>query len=52
MSCTKVRYSNHALALAALAKVKEKSTRHEQRAYLCPWCHCWHLTSQPIREAS
>ena len=57
--CFKVRYGNKALAHAALAQIAAERALHgnakfEQRAYWCPRCNFWHLTSQAgavLREA-
>lgn len=48
----KVRYRDRIAALMALGKVRRKdATREtvERRAYHCPHCRGWHLTSQQKR---
>jgi hypothetical protein len=51
--CSKYRYRDRIGALMALATVQrqDKSGRAklEQRAYRCPTCGGWHLTSQAQR---
>lgn len=53
-SCGKTRYRDRIAALLALSKIARRDdTRRpktEQRAYPCPRCHGWHLTSQPLHE--
>lgn len=48
--CTKIRYRTRVDALIALSRLQRKdSTRRaklEQRAYRCPNCRGWHLTSR------
>lgn len=47
----KLRYSSIDDATAALANIDHHNPRRrEQRVYLCPFCHGWHLTSQPPRR--
>lgn len=50
MSCTKHRYRDQIAAKLALAKVRSQDKSHrpktEQRAYRCPECKGWHLTSR------
>jgi hypothetical protein len=51
MTCPsgKVRHYDRIAALMALASVRGKGERRpkdERRAYECPQCHGWHLTSQ------
>lgn len=49
----KRRYSGLSKALHALDRIREKrssSPTTEQRAYHCPHCDGWHLTSQPKRN--
>jgi len=45
--CKKVRYRDRIAATLALAKAgrSEKPKRQECRAYRCPDCKGWHLTS-------
>ena len=49
--CQKIRYRDRLAALLALARTQNTAdaagTRHERRAYQCPACRGWHLTSQP-----
>ena len=51
MTCRKRRYRDRVAALLALATTaKRKHARNpkqEARAYRCPHCKGWHLTSQP-----
>lgn len=48
--CRKHRYRSRVDALIALARVRAKDdvkrAKQEQRAYRCPRCHGWHLTSR------
>jgi len=48
-TCTKQRYRDKVAATLALAKIErqDKTSRPktEARAYRCPKCHGWHLTS-------
>ena len=47
MTCTKVAYPTEASARRSLRAVQEKGRAHkERRAYLCPVCRKFHLTSQ------
>lgn len=52
----KIRYRDRVAALMALASThrKDGSSRPklERRAYRCPDCHGWHLTSKGRRAAS
>lgn len=52
--CMKLRYRDRIAALLALAKVQhqDKAARAklEQRAYRCPSCGGWHLTSRNYRD--
>lgn len=49
MGCSKVRYRDRIAALLALASAQSKASsgrpKHERRAYYCPKCKGWHLTS-------
>jgi hypothetical protein len=50
MTCEKTRYDTGAQARRALAGIKRFGQRLEKkptRAYQCPHCHGWHLTSDP-----
>jgi hypothetical protein len=51
MKCAKVRYRNNLDARIALAKLRaqDKSGHTERRAYRCPECKAWHLTSKGKR---
>lgn len=52
-ACRKVRYRDRLAALLALASTgSAKHTarpKYEKRAYPCPTCRGWHLTSQEKR---
>lgn len=50
--CNKVYFNNEATANEYIKKLKRTSIRLKvpQRAYLCPKCFCWHLTSQDSNE--
>lgn len=52
MRCRKLRYPDQVSALLALAVLQrqDKAGHNERRAYLCPHCHRWHLTSQEKRS--
>lgn len=46
--CAKIRYRDHIaakLALASLAHKDKQREKTERRAYRCPTCRGWHLTS-------
>lgn len=49
-TCTKVRYRDRIAALLALANARHRDgsrrAKLEQRAYRCPACRGWHLTSR------
>ena len=47
VKCFKVRYRDRVAAALALAKIQRqgKSGHTERRAYRCPNCKGWHLTS-------
>lgn len=51
MKCRKVRYRDRIGALLALAAAErsESIRRREVRAYPCPKCKGWHLTSKGKR---
>lgn len=53
MRCAKHRYRDRIAALLALASTgrtkHERRPKYEKRAYRCPTCHGWHLTSQEKR---
>lgn len=48
--CKKIAYHNEVAARLALATAQRKDMGNrpkiETRAYKCPTCHKWHLTSQ------
>lgn len=46
MKCAKVRYRTQLDARIALVFMKGKDKRKERRAYRCPFCYGWHLTSR------
>lgn len=46
--CGKRRYRDRVGALFALSQ--HQGDRAPLRAYVCPHCHAWHLTSQTKRE--
>lgn len=51
MTCAKRRYRDRVAALMALVSI-DKADKHghdEQRAYKCPHCKGWHLTSEDKR---
>lgn len=49
MTCKKVSYRDRIAALLALARIRHDDNprrgKQESRAYRCPECHRWHLTS-------
>jgi hypothetical protein len=48
MSCSKIRYRDRVaalLALASTARNEQRREKNERRAYRCPKCKGWHLTS-------
>lgn len=50
MTCQKVRYRDRVAALLALAstgRADQRRDKNEKRAYRCPRCNGWHLTSRP-----
>jgi hypothetical protein len=48
MSCTKTYFSDEKQALFYIDKLRKTSVRNDVpiRAYLCPKCLLWHLTSK------
>lgn len=49
-TCGKTRYQSGALAEWALQLIRKRGAPREKkpvRAYLCPRCKGWHLTSEP-----
>ncbi|QOE32777.1 hypothetical protein CPT_Mano_045 [Achromobacter phage Mano] len=52
MVCTKFRHKDQVSAELMLARAKASNWNHHRiptRAYACPHCHGWHLTSQPAQ---
>jgi hypothetical protein len=47
--CTKVKFTKLE-ALTTLANMPKKQYRREIRAYHCPECNCWHLTSKEYEQ--
>jgi hypothetical protein len=45
----KKRYKDQIAAFCALGRI-QVIFGHDQRAYLCPICHGYHLTKRPKRE--
>lgn len=43
-------YARAQLVGAIMAANRGNANRHERRAYKCPICHGWHLTSKPERK--
>jgi len=52
MNCHKSAFLNEKIALEYIKKLKETSHRDRRphRAYLCPDCMAWHLTSSTTQE--
>lgn len=52
MECTKVKFSNEKFAVDYIEKLAKTSIRDTKplRAYLCPYCTAWHLTSKINHE--
>ena len=48
MECRKSKYASEQAAELDIARIKRLSKRERlpQRAYLCPQCSSWHITSQ------
>lgn len=48
--CEKVKYHTYALAQKRLIEIMGRSLRTKKpiRAYKCPHCGLWHLTSKPL----
>jgi hypothetical protein len=42
----KLCYTNEETAHEALAVIRSRGRRPEVRAYPCPWCAKWHLSSK------
>lgn len=46
--CRKKRYRDRVSALLALSRIdRGRAEKQECRAYRCPKCRYWHLTSMP-----
>lgn len=52
MTCPKRRYPSALDARIALSLMREGAKRREARAYRCPECKGWHLTSLRERKAT
>jgi uncharacterized protein with PIN domain len=53
VNCVKVRYRDRIAALLALTRTSdERRPKAERRAYRCPYCRGWHLTSQARGRAA
>lgn len=52
MECKKVRFANEKFAQEYIDKLAKTSNRIRKplRAYLCPFCKTWHLTSHIDRN--
>ncbi len=51
MSCKdKTRYKSSTSAYMAGARVLKSTEYKYMRAYICPHCHHWHLTTQVKKE--
>lgn len=52
MICKKVSFADESSANFYIHKLKRTSERKTVpiRAYLCPNCNCWHLTSQETKD--
>jgi hypothetical protein len=47
----KVRFDTEQAAVDVLVQLQADGQHDElRRAYLCPNCHGWHLTSQPLQR--
>lgn len=46
--CAKITYATEAIAKAELSRIKSREQKHKKpyRAYECPDCGGWHLTSK------
>lgn len=53
-ACSKVRFRDELGAKIALSQigVSDKTKRRERRAYKCPKCRGWHLTSQAKKNVT
>lgn len=52
MKCTKATYRTKQDADDEMRRIAKTSDRKTipARSYLCPHCHLWHLTSQPLKQ--
>ena len=53
MKCKKRKYKDKIAAMFALSQCRSQTAignRQERRAYLCPVCGKWHLTSLKIKD--
>lgn len=51
--CQKHRYPTRVDAIFAMCDIQHRhGGERERRAYECPRCHGWHLTSKPYRTAT
>lgn len=52
MECTKTKFATEAQCDFYIKKLKDTSSRKVKptRAYLCPHCTSWHLTSQTAKD--
>lgn len=48
---TKRSFASEGEALDRLKRYARQGGMSAQRAYECPWCGRWHLTSQPAASA-
>jgi ssDNA-binding Zn-finger/Zn-ribbon topoisomerase 1 len=46
----KIGYQHRRIAQARLASVQQIEHHQERKAYRCPWCGAWHLTSDGRRK--
>lgn len=52
--CTKVKFASEKFAIEYVEKLQKTSVRESvpQRAYFCPYCLTWHLTSKESKEVT
>ncbi len=52
MECTKVKFGSQGYAEYHITKHRKKNADKglKARAYQCPKCNCWHITSQVVNE--
>lgn len=48
--CKKAQYSNFGKALKAMQRLNKQPGWDLKRAYICPDCGKWHLTSQELKH--